>query len=89
MLRCTCISEVARELTIDKAAGSETVRITKPGVRPVARGIELGIRASAGLNGTRQPPEIPTTIEAAITIGYADVMANGARLQQNSVYGSS
>jgi hypothetical protein len=71
MFRCTCISEVARELTSRKESGDRRLipSVTRPGV---TLAIESGIRASAGLNGTRQPPEIPTTIEAAITIGVAD-----------------
>jgi hypothetical protein len=69
MFCCTCISEVARELTSGKEAGDLAASVTRPGV---TLAIESGIRASAGLNGTRQPPEIPTTIEAAITIDYAD-----------------
>jgi hypothetical protein len=67
----TGISEVARELTSRKEADDRRPppAVTRPGV---TLAIESGIRASAGLNGTRQPPEIPTTIEAAITIGLAD-----------------
>jgi hypothetical protein len=68
---CTGISEVARELTSRKEADDlrPPPSVTRPGA---TLAIESGIRASAGLNGTRQPPEIPTTIEAAITIGVAD-----------------
>jgi hypothetical protein len=71
MFCCTGISEVARELTSSKESGDRRLipSVTRPGV---TLAIASGIRASAGLNGTRQPPEIPTKIEAAITIGYAD-----------------